>query len=83
MSCRCRTARAPRTPASFFQLRHAIAIRHDLIPGEGNVYMRSARWATVPVINMQCDVDHPCQTLADLMTIREQRGQDLRASRSP
>jgi N-acetylornithine carbamoyltransferase len=27
---------------------------------------------------MQCDVDHPCQTLADLMTIREQRGQDLR-----
>jgi ornithine carbamoyltransferase len=58
---------------------HAIAIRHDLIPGEGNAYMREvARWATVPVINMQCDVDHPCQTLADLMTIREQRGQDLR-----
>ena len=43
---------------------HAIAIRHDLIPGEGDAYMR--------------DVDHPCQTLADLMTIREQRGQDLR-----
>jgi N-acetylornithine carbamoyltransferase len=58
---------------------HAIAIRHDLIPGEGNVYMREvAKWATVPVINMQCDVDHPCQTLADLMTIRERRGQDLR-----
>ena len=58
---------------------HAIAIRHDLIPGEGNVYMREvAKWASVPVINMQCDVDHPCQTLADLMTIREQRGQDLR-----
>jgi N-acetylornithine carbamoyltransferase len=37
-----------------------------------------AKWASVPVINMQCDVDHPCQTLADLMTIREQRGQDLR-----
>ena len=58
---------------------HAIAIRHDLIPGEGNAYMREvAKWADVPVINMQCDVDHPCQTLADLMTIREQRGQDLR-----
>ena len=58
---------------------HAIAIRHDLIPGEGNAYMREvAKWANVPVINMQCDVDHPCQTLADLMTIREQRGQDLR-----
>jgi N-acetylornithine carbamoyltransferase len=26
---------------------------------------------------MQCDVDHPCQTLADLMTIREEFGEDL------
>jgi N-acetylornithine carbamoyltransferase len=58
---------------------HGIAIRHDLVPGEGNAYMREvARWATVPVINMQCDVDHPCQTLADLMTIREKFGSDLR-----
>jgi len=51
---------------------HAIAIRHDLVPGEGNAYMREvAKWADAPVINMQCDVDHPCQTIADLMTIRE------------
>jgi ornithine carbamoyltransferase len=58
---------------------HGIAIRHDLVPGEGNAYMREvARWADAPVINMQCDVDHPCQTLADLMTIREKRGKDLR-----
>jgi len=58
---------------------HAIAIRHDLIPGEGNAYMREvAKYADVPVINMQCDVDHPCQTLADLMTIRELRGRNLR-----
>ncbi len=58
---------------------HGIAIRHDLIPGEGNTYLREvARWADVPVINMQCDVDHPCQTLADLMTMREQFGKDLR-----
>lgn len=58
---------------------HGIAIRHDLIPGEGNTYMREvAQWASVPVINMQCDVDHPCQTLADLMTIREIFGKDLR-----
>jgi len=58
---------------------HGIAIRHDLIPGEGNTYMREvAKWADAPVINMQCDVDHPCQTLADLMTIREKRGGDLR-----
>ena len=58
---------------------HAIAIRHDLVPGEGNAYMREvAKWADAPVINMQCDVDHPCQTIADLMTIREQRGRNLR-----
>jgi ornithine carbamoyltransferase len=58
---------------------HAIAIRHDLVPGEGNKYMREvARWADKPVINMQCDVDHPCQTLADLMTIRERLGKKLR-----
>ena len=61
---------------------HAIAIRHDLIPGEGNAYMREvAKWADVPVINMQCDVDHPCQTLADLMTIREKLGGDLRGKK--
>jgi N-acetylornithine carbamoyltransferase len=58
---------------------HGIAIRHDLFPGEGNSYMREvAQWADVPVINMQCDIDHPCQTLADLMTIREKKGKDLR-----
>ena len=58
---------------------HGIAVRHDLIPGEGNAYLREiARWADKPVINMQCDVDHPCQTLADLMTIREKFGSELR-----
>jgi len=61
---------------------HGIAIRHDLVPGEGNAYMREvALWADVPVINLQCDVDHPTQTLADLMTLREQRGADLRGLR--
>src|SRR5262245_14161511 len=39
---------------------------------------RVATWASAPVINLQCDVDHPCQTLADLMTIREVFGKDLR-----
>jgi ornithine carbamoyltransferase len=61
---------------------HGIAIRHDLIPGEGNTYMREvARWADKPVINMQCDVDHPCQTLADLMTMRDKLGKDLRGKK--
>lgn len=58
---------------------HGIAIRHDLIPGAGNSYMRAVADATdVPVINMQCDIDHPTQTLADLMTIQELFGGNLR-----
>lgn len=51
---------------------HGIAIRHDLEPGAGDSYIRSvADNADVPVINLQSDVDHPTQTIADLMTIRE------------
>ncbi len=61
---------------------HGLAIRHDLVPYEGNAYMRQvARWAEIPVINLQCDVDHPTQTLADLMTMREHRGRDLHGMR--
>jgi ornithine carbamoyltransferase len=56
-----------------------IAIRHDLAPYEGNLWMREvAKYADIPLINMQCDVDHPTQTIADLMTLREHRGDDLR-----
>ena len=32
-----------------------------------------AEWATVPVINALSDEHHPCQALADLLTIREAR----------
>lgn len=56
---------------------HAIAVRHDLVPGEGNSMMREIAAASdKPVLNMQCDIDHPCQTLADLMTIQEHFGRD-------
>jgi len=58
---------------------HGIAIRHDLVPGEGQTLMREvAKWAEIPVFNMQCDVDHPMQTLADLMTLQEIHGKNLR-----
>jgi ornithine carbamoyltransferase len=58
---------------------HGIAIRHDLVPGEGNRYQREvAKWAEAPVINLQCDIDHPTQTLADLMTLRECFGANLK-----
>jgi len=43
--------------------------------GTGNQYIRDVAEASrVPVLNMQCDVYHPHQALADLMTIIERFG---------
>jgi ornithine carbamoyltransferase len=33
-----------------------------------------ARWAEVPVINALSDGEHPCQALADVLTIRDRKG---------
>ena len=56
----------------------AIAIRHCAF-GEGNAYLSEvAEHASVPVLSMQCDVYHPCQILADYLTIREKLGSDRR-----
>jgi ornithine carbamoyltransferase len=33
-----------------------------------------ARYSTVPVINALSDLEHPCQALADILTIRESKG---------
>jgi len=45
----------------------------------GNDYLNEvARNCRVPVLNMQCDVYHPFQCLADLMTIMEKKGRDLK-----
>ncbi len=53
----------------------AIAIRHCAF-GEGNAYLSEvAEHASVPVLSMQCDVYHPCQILADYLTIREEFGE--------
>jgi len=58
-----------------------IAIRHCAY-GEGNAYLREvARHSRVPVINMQCDIYHPCQILADYFTIREKFGDNTRGLR--
>jgi N-acetylornithine carbamoyltransferase len=41
----------------------------------GNDYIRDvAASSRVPVLNMQCDIYHPFQVLADLMTIIEKKG---------
>ena len=51
-----------------------IAIR-NVDWGLGNAYIRGVAEASrVPVLNMQCDVYHPHQILADLMTIVEKVG---------
>jgi N-acetylornithine carbamoyltransferase len=45
----------------------------------GNQYINEVAQASrVPVLNMQCDVYHPFQCLADLLTIIEKKGRDLR-----
>jgi ornithine carbamoyltransferase len=55
-----------------------IAIRHvDWQIGNG--YLNAvAKASRVPILNMQCDIYHPFQCLADLMTIVEKKGRDLR-----
>ncbi len=62
---------------------HAMGIRHDLILGEGNSFMRDVETGIndylkatgdkrkVPIVNLQCDIDHPTQTMADLMWLKE------------
>lgn len=58
-----------------------IAIRH-VDWGIGNRYLNLVAEASrVPVLNMQCDFYHPHQCLADLMTIIEKKGRDLRGRR--
>src|SRR5512137_3109484 len=68
---------------------HALGIRHDLILGEGHRFMLDVKQGIddylaatrdrrrVPIVNLQCDVDHPTQTLADLLWLRERFGGDL------
>ena len=62
---------------------HAMGIRHDLILGEGNTFIRDVKAGidgylaatddarNVPIVNLQCDVDHPTQTMADLMWLED------------
>jgi len=83
---------AAETGAMLGMNAHALGIRHDLILGEGNRFMRGVKKGiddylsatgdrrVVPVVNLQCDVDHPTQTLADLLWLRERLG-DLAGKR--
>jgi ornithine carbamoyltransferase len=78
---------AAETGAMLGMNAHALGIRHDLILGEGNRFMREVKQGiddylaatgdrrVVPIVNLQCDVDHPTQTLADLLWLRERLGE--------
>jgi ornithine carbamoyltransferase len=53
---------------------HGIACRYCNW-GIGNQYLNEmARWSKVPIMNLQCDLYHPFQVLADLMTMKEKIG---------
>ncbi len=78
------TVRETATMISF--LAEAIGIRDDMFLGEGNRYMREVAAAIdesfaegvlhqrPAVINLQCDIDHPTQTAADLLHIKNHFG---------
>ncbi|MFB0545444.1 MAG: N-acetylornithine carbamoyltransferase [Anaerolineae bacterium] len=62
------------------RMGHAIAIRCYGDPvdweygGAHEMIRNFAYWAHIPVINMECDKYHPCQALADLLTVKEKFG---------
>lgn len=56
------------------RMGHAIACR-NCFWGVGNKYLREmAANSSVPIMNLQCDLYHPMQGLADLMTMKEKLG---------
>ncbi len=60
------------------RMGHGIAVR-NCDWGVGHDFMfQIAGVSRVPVINLQSDLFHPTQAVADLMTIRERFGSDLR-----
>ncbi len=60
---------------------HGIAIRNCFF-GIGNQYLNNvAEHAEVPIISMQDDYYHPLQGIADLMTIREKLGNNLKGTK--
>jgi knotted carbamoyltransferase YgeW len=77
---------AAETGAMLGMNANAMGIRHDLILGEGNTFIRDVKRGIddylaatgdtrrVPIVNLQCDVDHPTQTMADLMWLEDNLG---------
>jgi ornithine carbamoyltransferase len=74
------TERVSDVARTLSRMGEAIAIRCygdpvDWEYGGAHEMMREfARWSDIPIINMECDKYHPCQALADLLTVREKCG---------
>ncbi|MCD6142212.1 N-acetylornithine carbamoyltransferase [Candidatus Acetothermia bacterium] len=50
--------------------------------GKGHLIIQEfAKWARIPVINMEDDMYHPCQALADVMTMQEKLGHNLQGKK--
>jgi ornithine carbamoyltransferase len=64
------------TAAVLSRFVHAIVIRTF---GQDRIVELAAN-ATVPVVNALTDLEHPCQALADLQTLRAARGGELTGS---
>lgn len=59
---------------------HGIACR-NCVWETGNKYLREMeKWSTAPIMNLQCDLYHPMQGIADLMTMKEKVG-DLKRTK--
>ncbi|NMC11799.1 MAG: N-acetylornithine carbamoyltransferase [Chloroflexi bacterium] len=69
------------TARTLSRMGHGISIRcfGDAVGwrwGMGNQVIREfAKWSDIPVINMEDDWYHPCQAMADIMTIKEKLGE--------
>ena len=84
---------AAETGAMLGMNSHAMGVRHDLILGEGNSFMRDVKQGIddylaatddprkVPVVNLQCDIDHPTQAMADLLWLRERFPEGLQGKK--
>jgi N-acetylornithine carbamoyltransferase len=74
------TERVSDVARTLARMGNAIAIRCygdpvDWTYGGAHEMIRNfAYWAGIPVINMECDKYHPCQALADVMTVKEKFG---------
>lgn len=74
------------TAAMISFLTEVIGIRDDMYPGEGHTYMTEVAEAVTDgfqngvlaqrptLVNLQCDLDHPTQSLADLLKLKDYFG---------